>query len=147
MTIESPELRTAALQPRAQARVQAIREAALAHYNAVGRDKFNTAAVAAAAGCSIGTIYRYFANRIALMNDIAPDRDQVAPADKPLIPEKIEVVVEKVPQDVQDRLDSAAKTLAEMRAWGQQLADKGEGKGNLKVAGEALLNLMTERGW
>ena len=45
-------------------------------YRTVGRDRLTTAEVAAAAGVAIGTFYRYFADRVALLNAVAPDRDQ-----------------------------------------------------------------------
>ena len=45
-------------------------------YNEQGRDMFNTEAVAKRVGCAIGTIYRYFENRVDLMDAVAPDRDR-----------------------------------------------------------------------
>jgi AcrR family transcriptional regulator len=143
---ESLELRTAALQPRAQARVAAIREAALAHYNAVGRDKFNTAAVAEAAECSIGTIYRYWPNRIGLMDDIAPERDADSPVGEAEVVE-VPVIQEVIPEDVAKRVASAEDTLKALRALSERLAEQGEGRGDLQKAGQAFMKVLTERGW
>ena len=44
-------------------------------YRTVGRDRLTTAEVAAAAGVAIGTFYRYFADRVALLDAVAPNRD------------------------------------------------------------------------
>lgn len=52
-----------------------IIDAAKNVYDIVGRDRFDTNLVAAHAGLSIGTIYRYFENRIDLMDAVYPDRD------------------------------------------------------------------------
>lgn len=43
----------------------------------VGRDRFTTAQVAELAGVSIGTIYRYFPDRVALLDFVWPDRGDV----------------------------------------------------------------------
>ncbi|WP_213816255.1 TetR/AcrR family transcriptional regulator [Glaciihabitans sp. dw_435] len=47
--------------------------------NLAGRDRFTTADVAAIAGCSIGTLYRYYKDRIAILDAIWPDRDAHLP--------------------------------------------------------------------
>ena len=47
-------------------------------YRTVGRDRLTTAEVATAAGVAIGTFYRYFADRVALLDAVAPNRDQSA---------------------------------------------------------------------
>lgn len=39
-----------------------------------GRDRFTTGQVAAAAHCSIGTVYRYFEDRVDILNALYPDR-------------------------------------------------------------------------
>lgn len=64
-------------QKRAEARLAAIKAAAVTLYNdpTIGRDRMTTAQVAELAGCSIGTFYRYFIDRVALLDSIAPDRD------------------------------------------------------------------------
>lgn len=68
-------LRKKPAQPRSSDRVKDILSAARTHYTEVGRDRFNTTAVAQLAGCSVGTLYRYFKDRVALMDAFAPDRD------------------------------------------------------------------------
>ncbi len=76
MTIST--LRNSPSQTRSQLRVDSILAAARQHYAEAGRDAFNTNSVAVLAGCSIGTIYRYFDDRVALMNEIEPHRDDAA---------------------------------------------------------------------
>lgn len=68
--------RTEPMQKRSTKRLDQIRSAAIMVYNARGRDYFTTLDVAKAAGCSIGTVYRYYEDRVAIMDDIHPDRDQ-----------------------------------------------------------------------
>lgn len=64
-------------QERAKRTVARILRAAETLYNdsEVGRDRLETAQVAAAAGVAIGTLYRYFDDRVDLMDAVAPDRD------------------------------------------------------------------------
>lgn len=68
-------LRKRPAQGRSSDRVKSILAAARTHYAEVGRDRFNTTAVAALAGCSVGTLYRYFEDRVALMDAFVPHRD------------------------------------------------------------------------
>lgn len=75
MSLEK-NLRVAPVQSRAKARVEAILTAARAHYAQVGRDSFDLDDVAALAGCSVATIYRYFVSPTTLLDAIAPDRDR-----------------------------------------------------------------------
>lgn len=65
-------------QNRSSVRVVAIMKAAITLYNdpTIGRDRMTTAQVADLAGCSIGSVYRYFKDRVAILDAIAPDRDQ-----------------------------------------------------------------------
>ena len=72
---EDTNLRAKPVQGRAKARVAAIQDAAREHYAEVGRDRFSFDAVAARVGCSVATIYRYYSDRVALMDDVFPDRD------------------------------------------------------------------------
>jgi AcrR family transcriptional regulator len=52
----------------------------------IGRDRFTTAQVAKLADLSIGTIYRYFADRTRLLEHVWPDRqDTVMPAEESFI--------------------------------------------------------------
>jgi AcrR family transcriptional regulator len=58
-------------QPRAQASVDFVLEAAAQVLEATGEDGFNTNAVAARAGVSIGTVYRYFPNKASILRTLA----------------------------------------------------------------------------
>lgn len=67
-----------AVEPRTakgQATKDKIASCAERVYKRLGRDWFNTEAVAMEAGVNIATVYRYFDNRVALMDHIRPDRD------------------------------------------------------------------------
>ena len=67
-------LRNRPRQARAQQRLAEIRTAARQVLDTVGRDRFTTEMVAERAGCSIGTVYRYFTDRVALLDDLYPNR-------------------------------------------------------------------------
>ncbi|WP_165066119.1 TetR/AcrR family transcriptional regulator [Marisediminicola senii] len=74
--IENPVLRNAPRQKRAGRTVATI-EAAVRDILADpewGRDRLTTGQVAKLAGVSIGTIYRYFPDRLALLDHVWPDR-------------------------------------------------------------------------
>ncbi len=59
---------------RGMRRVEQITAAARAVYKEKGADLLTTEEVAERAGCSIGTVYRYFEHRIDLLDVVAPDR-------------------------------------------------------------------------
>ena len=67
-------LRNKPRQARAQQRLAEIRVAAEQVLDEVGRDRLTTSMVADRAGCSIGTVYRYFDDRVALLDDLYPNR-------------------------------------------------------------------------
>jgi len=67
-------LRVTPQQDRAEKRLQEIRQAARELIAELGRDRFTTNDLAVRAGCSIGTVYRYFADRVAILDDLYPDR-------------------------------------------------------------------------
>ena len=69
-------LRNTPTQTRAVKTLESIEAAALVHYDEVGRDRFNTTSVAKLAGVSIGTLYRYFEDKVELLNAVRPDRDK-----------------------------------------------------------------------
>jgi len=71
-------LRNKPVQKRSQERLEQLLEAARLAYAEHGRDRFTTQQVAEKAGASIGTVYRYFPDRVLLMDAIAPDRDRQA---------------------------------------------------------------------
>jgi AcrR family transcriptional regulator len=58
-------------QPRARASVDFVLEAAAHVLEAAGEEGFNTNAVAARAGVSIGTLYRYFPDKSAILQELA----------------------------------------------------------------------------
>lgn len=68
------ELRNEPVQARSTKRLQCIEEAAERAIAEVGIDRFTTADVARIAGCSIGTVYRYFPDRVAILDRLRPHR-------------------------------------------------------------------------
>jgi len=62
-----PQVRTAPIQERSAARIDALLDAAAAVVDEVGFDRLTTAMVAERASASIGTVYRYFPDRIVLL--------------------------------------------------------------------------------
>lgn len=71
-TIEKPvdsrvPLRNAPVQARSTARLTALLDAAAAIADEIGFERLTTAMVAERAGASIGTVYRYFPDRIVLL--------------------------------------------------------------------------------
>jgi hypothetical protein len=79
-------LRKPVMQERSMRRVAEIEEAAreLLRDPAVGRDRITTAMVAERAGCAVATIYRYFPDRMAMLDRIWPDRPgKYLPAEPP----------------------------------------------------------------
>lgn len=73
------EIRNVPVQHRSAARLAALETAARNVINEVGRDAFTTAQVAERAGVSIGTVYRYFVNKIAILDHVWPNRDAHLP--------------------------------------------------------------------
>jgi len=71
--------RTQPVQQRGGARVEQIMRAALVVLKREGRDRFTTAQVAVEAGVSIGTVYRYFKDRVAILDAVWPDRESPFP--------------------------------------------------------------------
>jgi hypothetical protein len=69
------ELRHAPVQARSKKRLRSILQAGEEILAEVGRDRLTSALVAQRAGTSIGTFYRYFTDRVALLDQIAPMRD------------------------------------------------------------------------
>jgi AcrR family transcriptional regulator len=60
-------LRNEPVQARSAARLEALLDAAAAVVDEIGYERLTTAMVAERAGASIGTVYRYFPDRIALL--------------------------------------------------------------------------------
>ena len=67
----SVAVRSEPVQPRAAARIEALLDAAAHCVDEVGSELLTTAMVAKSAGASIGTVYRYFPDRIAVVDALA----------------------------------------------------------------------------
>jgi AcrR family transcriptional regulator len=81
MSEQTPERRRVSpRQARAQASVEAVVEAAAQVLEASGEDGFNTNAVAERAGVSIGTLYRYFPDKQAILLALAKGEKAVVDA-------------------------------------------------------------------
>jgi len=63
---------TKELTARSSRTVEKIEAAALQAITMFGRDRFTTHDIATLSGVSIGTVYRYFPDRIAILNRVAP---------------------------------------------------------------------------
>ncbi|AAT89070.1 TetR family transcriptional regulator [Leifsonia xyli subsp. xyli] len=66
-SVGAPLVRTEPVQERSAARVDALLDAAADVVDEIGFDRLTTAMVAERAGASIGTVYRYFPDRIVLL--------------------------------------------------------------------------------
>lgn len=64
-------LRNEPIQARSTARLEALLDAAAGIVDEIGFERLTTAMVAERAGASIGTVYRYFPDRIALLQSLA----------------------------------------------------------------------------
>ena len=67
----SSSIRVEPVQARSAARVEALLDAACATMHEVGYEQLTTAMVAERAGASIGTVYRYFPDRVAVLQAVA----------------------------------------------------------------------------
>lgn len=67
----SPLLRNEPVQARSSARLAGLLDAAAAVIDDIGFERLTTAMVAERAGASIGTVYRYFPDRIAVVEALA----------------------------------------------------------------------------
>jgi len=74
--LDVTQLRNVPIQARSHTRADLLRAAAEAHLDDVGRDRFTTAPVARIAGSAIGTLYRYFPDRVALLDAISPNPER-----------------------------------------------------------------------
>ncbi len=81
-----PLVRTEPVQERSSARIDALLDAAAAVVDEIGFDRLTTAMVAERAGASIGTVYRYFPDRIVLLQAL---RDRALSRYRNLVVEKI----------------------------------------------------------
>jgi len=65
---QGQQIRTEPMQQRSAARLSALLDAAAAVVDEVGFDRITTAMVAERAGASIGTVYRYYPDRVAVLH-------------------------------------------------------------------------------
>ena len=86
-------LRNEPVQARSAARLTALLDAAAAAIDELGYERLTTAMVAERAGASIGTVYRYFPDRIAVLQALAT--------------RNLEVVLKAVEHAIADRRSSA----------------------------------------
>lgn len=68
------KLRHQPVQYRSRVRLAQLEQAARAVIAREGRDTFTTKHVADEAGASIGTVYRYFPDRVAILDHLWPNR-------------------------------------------------------------------------
>lgn len=71
MSESMTQLRHEPVQARSNARLSALLDAAALTVDSVGYERLTTAMVAERAGASIGTVYRYFPDRIAVLQGVA----------------------------------------------------------------------------
>jgi AcrR family transcriptional regulator len=74
-----PSLRIVPSQKRGWDTVEKILDGSRKALKELGRDRFNTGRVAQLSGLSIGIVYRYFRDDVAILDVIFPDRDQNLP--------------------------------------------------------------------
>ncbi len=79
------------VQERSRKRLESLRAAAREAIEQKGIERFTTADVARISGASIGTVYRYYSDRVAVLDDLFPQRQYVLrPGDE---------VIEETPAD------------------------------------------------
>jgi AcrR family transcriptional regulator len=100
-------LRNAPVQARSAARLTGLLDAAAAVLDEVGMERLTTALVAERAGASIGTVYRYFPDRITLLQALAARNLE-------RIEERLEEAIATGGGTVSDALDTVAETFVSM---------------------------------
>jgi AcrR family transcriptional regulator len=103
-----PLVRTEPIQERSAARVDALLDAAAEVVDEIGFDRLTTAMVAERAGASIGTVYRYFPDRIVLLQAL---RDRAIDRYRDAIVERIAA---DSPANWVDAVDSAIDAFVSM---------------------------------
>ena len=81
-------IRNIPLQKRAQDRLESLRSAARAAIAEKGVERFSTSDIARISGASIGTVYRYYPDSVAVLDDLYPDRQTI------LVPHNIDDVLQ-----------------------------------------------------
>lgn len=74
--IHASLIRNEPMQARSAARLTALLDAAAAVVAEIGYERLTTAMVAEGAGASIGTVYRYFPDRIAVLQSLAARNEE-----------------------------------------------------------------------
>ncbi|MFT4029755.1 MAG: TetR/AcrR family transcriptional regulator [Protaetiibacter sp.] len=74
--IHASLIRNEPMQARSTARLAALLDATAAVVDAIGYERLTTAMVAEGAGASIGTVYRYFPDRIAVLQSLAARNEE-----------------------------------------------------------------------
>lgn len=98
-------LRNEPIQARSTARLEALLDAAAGIVDEIGFERLTTAMVAERAGASIGTVYRYFPDRIALLQSLASRNLER------ILARVTEEVVDSRHEDWRSALDAALSTL------------------------------------
>ena len=70
-------LRNIPAQKRSEERLASLRSAAYAAVKEKGVERFTTSDIARISGASIGTVYRYYPDRVAVLDDLFPDRQTI----------------------------------------------------------------------
>ncbi|MDQ4137690.1 MAG: TetR family transcriptional regulator [Actinomycetota bacterium] len=100
-------LRNAPVQARSAARLAALLDAAASVLEEVGMERLTTALVAERAGASIGTVYRYFPDRVALLQALAARNLQ-------RLEERIDAAIPAAVGSASEALDSVAGVFVSM---------------------------------
>lgn len=107
VSAERSTVRTPPVQRRASDRIDEILDAAAAVVDEVGTELLTTTLVAERAGAGVGTVYRYFPDRIAILQGIADRNVRV-------LGERFEQVVADERGDVLDDLTALFRTYVEL---------------------------------
>ena len=104
----TPLVRTEPIQERSAARIDALLDAAAAVVDSIGFDRLTTAMVAERADASIGTVYRYFPDRIVLLQAL---RDRALLRYRNAVRS---VIADRAPDKWWDAVDCAIDAFVEM---------------------------------
>ena len=100
-------LRNSPVQARSAARLATLLDAAAAVLDEVGMERLTTALVAERAGASIGTVYRYFPDRVILLQALAARNLQ-------RLEERIDAAIAETMGSALDALDAVADVFLTM---------------------------------
>ncbi len=103
-------------------------------YERTGRDYFKTQDVQKESGVSIGTIYRYFKDRVAILDAVMAYR--------------VEKGLDKAPTPAETPAEDsvALSTIQDIKDWCARVIERGEGLHDLKTAGELISKVISDRG-